>query len=213
MVNRVARAFSRTLDATRRQRRNDPTAVAAKAEIRQRVLDMIGPAEARVFDAFAGAGEMYRRVWRGAAGYVGCDRNWYADERLVYCADNRRVMRCIDLALFNVFDLDSHGSPWEQAIILAARRPVAAGERLGLVLTDGSNLDLSLGGMVAPLREIAGFVGIPAGAARSHGEIIERAINGVCRRMGVQVRRRWESQGGSGARVRHIGMVLERISR
>jgi hypothetical protein len=211
MAKRPSRGFSKTLDATRRQRKNDPAAKAAKAELRQQVLNAIGPTRARVFDAFAGAGEMYRMVWHQAAAYVGCDRDWFPDNRIAYVADNRRVMRCIDLPAFNVFDFDAHGSPWEQAIILAARRSVAPGEQIGLVLTDGSNLDLSLGGMAAPLREIAGFVGIPAGAARSHGEIIERAINGLCRRMHVAVLRRWDASGASSAKVRHVGLLLESI--
>ena len=202
MARRVSKGFSTTLDATRRQRRNDPAVRMAKAQLRRNVLTAIGPDEACVFDAFAGKGEMWGLVWRDAGGYVGCDRDWFSDERMAYVADNRRVMRHIDLSLFNIFDLDSFGGPWEQAIIMAARRQVKPGERIGLVLTDGSNLDLSLGGMTAPLREIAGFTSIPAGAACSHAEIIERAINGVCRRM-------WEAKGASGAKVRHIALVLE----
>jgi hypothetical protein len=35
------------------------------------------------------------------------------------CADNRRVMRTVDLALFSIFDLGSFGLPWVQAIIIA----------------------------------------------------------------------------------------------
>jgi hypothetical protein len=56
------------------------------------------------------------------------------------CADNRRVMRTVDLALFSIFDLGSFGLPWVQAIIIADRRRVAAGELLGLVLTEGAGL-------------------------------------------------------------------------
>lgn len=202
------RRFSDALEATRRQRRNDPQAKASKAELRRQVLQEIGASDAHVFDAFAGAGEMWRLVWRDAAGYVGCDRDWFADDRLAYVADNRRVMRCIDLAPFNVFDFDSFGSPWEQVLILSARRPVAAGERLGIVLTEGNGIDLSMGGMAAPLREIAGFLDAPAGAARAHGEIIERALAGMYERMGVHPVRRWHASGTTGARMRYIGLVV-----
>jgi hypothetical protein len=48
---------------------------------------------------------------------------------MMFCADNRHVMRAIDLAPFSIFDLDSYGSPWVQAIILADRRRVDAGEQ------------------------------------------------------------------------------------
>ena len=88
-----------------------------------------------MFDAFAGEGVLFRQVWHRAVSYVGCDLKWYRDERLMFVADNHRVMRAIDLSAFNVFDIDSWGSPWDQVLILAARRPLAAGERLGLVLT------------------------------------------------------------------------------
>lgn len=212
MARRKSKGFSKTLDAGRRQRRNDPAVKAAKIEIRRQVMRAIGgPAEARVFDAFAGTGEMFAGVWHEAAAYAGCDRDWFNDGRLAYVGDNRRVMRCIDLKPFNIFDLDSFGSPWEQALILAARRPVRRGELIGLVITDGNNLDLSMGGMAAPLREIAGFVGVPAGAARGHAEIIERALNGLFRRMKVTPIRRWQTQGTSGAKVRHVGLVVRGI--
>jgi len=106
-------------------------AKSAKVAIRQNVLEAVGR-DARVFDAFAGVGEMHREVWHQAAGYVGCDRVWYRDKRVAFVADNRRVMRSIDLTEFRVFDFDSFGSPWEQIVILAARRPIAPGERVGI---------------------------------------------------------------------------------
>src|SRR5262252_2796473 len=92
-----------------------PIARAAKIEIRRNLLAAIKPA--RVFDAFAGAGELHDAVWCEAAEYVGCDEKWFRDHRLMYVADNRRVLRAVDLTAFNIFDLDAYGSPWEQALI------------------------------------------------------------------------------------------------
>ncbi len=188
-------------------------AVAGKAKALLR-LNVLGEIErAVVFDAFAGSGEMFRQVWHQAAGYVGCDTTWYRDERRVFVADNRRVLRAIDLAPFNVFDLDSYGSPWEQAIIIAARRPVQRGERIGLVLTEGSGLKLKLGGYPAALRLLAGLRGAPAGGARGQDELTDRAIAGLCRRMGAQVLRRWQARGKTGAGVRYIGLVIEGVDK
>jgi hypothetical protein len=186
---------------------NHPIAEKAKAGIRQRVLDeMLQP---RVFDAFAGSGTMWRAVWREADSYVGCDTTWYRDERIVFVADNCRVLRAIDLSAFNLFDLDAYGSPWEQALIIAARRPVAPGERLGLVMTEGSALNLKLGGYPAALRLLCGLQGLPAGGARGRHELLERAIAGLCRRMCVSVIRRWQAERKAGAGVIYIGLVLE----
>jgi hypothetical protein len=116
---------------------NNPQARRAKIAIRQNVLDLIGN-KARVFDAFAGSGEMYSAVWRKAGYYVGCDLKPQSDSRLMFCADNTRVLRAIDLMHFTIFDFDSYGSPWVQAVILADRHRVAPGERIGLVLTEGA---------------------------------------------------------------------------
>src|SRR5690554_6431354 len=102
---------------------NHAASVGAKVILRRRVLDAVGR-DARVFDAFAGAGEMYQAIWCEAAGYAGCDQRWYRDERLCWVADNRRVLRTVDLSAYSIFDLDACGSPWEQAVIVAARRKV-----------------------------------------------------------------------------------------
>lgn len=103
--------FSRTLKAGARKTDNAPGRVKAKIELRGEVLAWIGPDQAQVFDAFSGDGGMHAAVWHAAAGYVGCDEKWYRDERTTFVADNRRVMRAIDLARFNVFDFDAYGAP------------------------------------------------------------------------------------------------------
>lgn len=105
---------------------NNPAAFTAKVMIRRNVLSTVGK-DSAVFDAFGGTGKMYSEVWKDAGSYTGCDMKPQRDSRLMFCADNRRVMRAIDLTSFNVIDLDSYGSPWEQAIIIAELRRVAPG--------------------------------------------------------------------------------------
>ncbi len=201
--------FSAGLKGTRIKTNNHAAAAAAKADIRRRVMTAIGPESAVVFDAFAGDGAMWRAVWREAAGYVGCDLVWYRDERVAFAADNRRVLRAVDLARFTIFDLDAWGSPWEQAMIVAARRVLAPGERLGLVLTEGSGLKLKMGGYPTALRILAGLRGAPAGGARARDELIQRALAELCRRMKARPVQRWEARGRTGAVVRYVGMVIE----
>lgn len=186
---------------------NNPRAHKAKIAIRQSVLTAI--AKPIVFDAFAGSGEMYSAVWKDAAAYTGCDQKPQKDSRLMFCADNRRVMRAIDLAAFNVFDFDSYGSPWEQAIILAARRPVKAGEAIGLVLTEGVGLFYRNNGI--PIA-VSILTGLPtrgmAGVGRNQDMIINKAIAGLARRMSCEVIKRWQAEGKTGAVMRYIGLVL-----
>ena len=51
---------------------NHPRALSAKVELRRRACEFVGTP--RVFDAFAGSGQMHAAVWRDAGSYVGCDR-------------------------------------------------------------------------------------------------------------------------------------------
>jgi hypothetical protein len=188
---------------------NNPAAEAAKATIRRNVLEAIGAEQAHVFDAFAGEGKMYRAVWRDAASYVGCDKDFFPDDRLAFAYDNQRVMRAIDLRPFNIVDLDAHGSPWETAYILAVRRPLTAGERMGLVLTEGTGLKMNMGGVSKGLALLAGVRSQMPGMGAARNEVIERALKRLCETMHAAVVRRWEAHGNKGSRVGYIGLVLE----
>lgn len=192
---------------------NNPQAFAAKVQIRTNVLAAVAR-PAAVFDAFAGAGEMYSAVWKHAERYVGCDLKWVRDSRVMFAADNRRVMRAIDLAPFNVFDLDAWGSPWEQAIIVADRRRVHAGELLGLVLTNGDGRALTLrSSMPLPyaVAELAGLQREIAGVSRQHVDIENRIISGLAKRMRCTVLKRWVAAGKTGAKVRYVGLVMRGV--
>jgi len=184
----------------------------AKVDVRRRVLEALGPAQTRVFDAYAGPGLMYREVWAQAARYVGCDETWFKDDRCCFVADNRRVLRCIDLQAFTCFDFDAFGSPWEQVLILAARRHLAAGERLGLILTEGSSIYTRQSGLPHAFREAAGLTrAADKGTGRVHDEMISRALYRTVRRMGGKVVREWWANGASAAKMRYIGVVVEGV--
>lgn len=187
---------------------NNPQAFKAKVDIRKRVLAAI--AEPRgVFDGFAGSGEMYSAVWKDAEHYTGCDLKRQTDGRTMFAADNRRVLRVIELAPFNVFDLDAYGSPWEQAIIIADRRRVAPGELLGLVLTEGAGLSYKANVMPIAIGELTGLRAGIVGLAKKQDAIIDRAIAGLARRMSCVVVNRWQAEGKTGASMRYIGLVLK----
>lgn len=117
---------------------NAPVHTEGKVRLRRWVLDEIRPAS--VFDVFAGIdGEMCRRVWHAADRYMGCDERWSRDDRRPrYIGDSAKVLRSIDLAPFNVFDVDCYGQPWPVMLILAARRQWAPGERGAVVCTDSA---------------------------------------------------------------------------
>jgi SAM-dependent methyltransferase len=201
--------FSRTLRSNPRKTDSHPSAQNAKAQIRRNVLQEIGPGTASVFDAFCGAGQMYRAVWKEAARYIGCDRKWYRDERMMFVADSRRVMRAIDLSPFSVFDFDAYGAPWEWALILAARRRVQPEERIGLVLTEGSGLKVKLGTLPIALSIASGMKMHLVGGSAAFDQIVNRAVEGIARRMHCRIVKRWEAKGKVGSSMRYIGLVLE----
>lgn len=184
----------------------------AKVAMRRNVLAAIGAHNARVFDAYAGPGEMWSAVWREAAHYTGCDEEWFRDERRVFVADNQIVMRAMDLGAFNVFDLDAFGSPWECATILAARRKVKPGELVGLCLTDGSGLRLKLSGVPHALARLAGVGGSMKLANRGHEALFDRALSVVCERMRGRVVKRWRAASTARAAMRYEGIVIEGVT-
>lgn len=187
---------------------NNRQARRAKIVIRQNVLDLVGEKSA-VFDAFAGSGDMYSAVWKGAGYYVGCDLKPQSDSRLMFCADNTRVLRAVDLSRFQIFDFDAYGSPWVQAIILADRRRVAPGEKLGLILTEGAGLSYKANVVPHAIAALTGIRTGTVGLSKKQDAIIDRAIAGLARRMNCTVEKRWQAEGRTGASMRYIGLVLK----
>lgn len=201
------------------KRDNSKAAENAKTRIREMVLAAIGAENARVFDAFAGEGAMYRAVWHGAAEYLGCDKpkstqpwplpaGFLEDERKIYVGDNRRVLRCIDLSRFNIYDCDSWGSPWEALYIIAARRPLAPDERFGLCITEGLGLKMNMGGTSKALAKLAGIKTNMPGMGAARNDLIERALRRIVEMMHASVERRWQADGNKGSRVTYMGLVL-----
>jgi hypothetical protein len=193
------------------QQDTSPGAHRAKIALRRRVLENIGADKARVFDGFAGTGAMHDAVWHAAASCVGCDRRHFLDARECFVADNRRVMRSIDLAEFNLFDFDAYGSPWDQLYILAGRRPIKPAERVGLVITEGTGMKFKMGSMQKTLALLAGMRAIQSGigSADAQDEIVNRALIRMASMMRASIAKRWQAVGKGGSRVLYIGLILE----
>jgi hypothetical protein len=192
------------------KRANAPEAIKAKIAIRQSVLDVISAGEAHVFDAFAGDGTMFRAVWHQAASCVGCEETelYLDDPREAFVGDNRRVMRCLDLSAYNVFDFDAYGSPWEQVYLMTMRRVVQPGERIGVILTEGQGMKMSMGGMSGALSKIGGVRQYLPGMGAGQQQIIDRAIMRTAAAMGATIERHWQAVSKHSSTIRYIGLVL-----
>lgn len=189
---------------------NNERAVEAKIKLRRNVLELVQPA--RVFDAFCGFdGEMYRSVWCEADEYVGVDMRWRIDDpRPRFVADNRRVMRAIDLGAYNVFDIDAYGSPWEQLTILAARRRWSTGERGAVVITDGSSIKLRTGGVLGAMARICGLAGTRVPASNVSADALQTiAIGAWLKVANVRALRRWQAKSGGRSQMLYTAVVFE----
>lgn len=187
---------------------------SAKAAIRNMVADAVAidGDPVNVFEAFAGTGELYRAVWQQrAASYAGCDLRYFRDGRRIFVADNRRVLRAIDLAAFNVFDLDAYGSPWEQALIIAARRKLKPCERIGIVVTEGNGLNYKNGIIPHAVNQLIGLRHAMTPGKALHGrraEVQQQIWQALASRMGARLERFWKAQGVTGQAVSYMGVIL-----
>jgi len=195
---------------------NAPDAKEAKVRLRQYALDAVP--NASVLDAFAGRGEMHRAVWHKATRYVGCDLVWErADPGMRFAADNKRVLRAIDLAPFNIFDLDAFGDPSEQMLIIAARKRWGAGERGALILTDGSSLKTRFGSLSRGQAEFAGMqMGRKPCSAATSVAAGSMALRSWMHKSRVKLLRMWQAEGrGSGrggARMVYTAVVFDGLA-
>ena len=175
---------------------NNPEALAAKIDLREKVLSEVP--DASVLDLYCGVErQMYEAVWKRANSYVACDaRPWTPAEPTRFVADNRVLLRCLPLEPFNVFDVDAYGSPWEQMLILAHRRRWASGERGAVVLTDGSNMQMRFGGVPHAIAQLVGLKclqGIPS--IRSAHDLQGLALKAWVTKAGVTPVRMWIAEG------------------
>jgi len=184
--------FGAAMAAKAVQKDNHPARAHAKVAVRRLMLAAIGADKARVFDAFAGSGAMFRAVWHQATAYTGCDLRHFGGvldtHRKAFVADNLRVLRAVDLAAFNVFDFDAYGTPWKAMTILAARRRLLPGEQIAIVLTDGAPMRARLGAIEAQLAAMAGVDTRLTGMSLRWRELTARALAEAARRMGGSVR-------------------------
>lgn len=173
---------------------NHKKSIGAKIELRMLAMEAVGADSASVLDCFAGSGHMYDSVWCCAASYVGCDKKWFPGEsHKAFVCDNNRLLRCLDLSAYNVFDLDAYGSPWGAATIIAARRRVERGELLAVVLTDGSAMGGCLGKLEYALANLSGAAPAAPGCRTMWKEISLAAIKSMAARMGGSVVDLWQA--------------------
>jgi hypothetical protein len=191
---------------------NNESGTRAKAELRTNVLEAMG--EAHVFDVYCGLeGVMHSLVWHRAASYMGCDLRWnMSDKRRRFVGDSLRVLRCVDLSPYNVFDVDAYGDPWPSMIVLMARRTWKPGERGAVVITDGSLLKTRFGVSTRGITELAGM-GVRFAPTHQSGEMLGRlALSAWLKRQSLKPVHLWEAVAASAKgsnKMHYTALVFE----
>jgi hypothetical protein len=206
----VRRGFAAGLTARKADKvDNHGAAFADKVALREEALSLVG--QARVLDLFAGRGAMHGAVWHKAARYLGGDKDMrqaLAHPAPCHHAEAQVLLRALDLAAFNVFDLDAYGSPWEEVTVLAARRRMRPGERLAVVLTDGAPRRAMLGHTARALADLAGEDCGAVGAHRRWPLLVRQAMERAAGRMGGRLVELRQAASSLGPRGMWYGLAL-----
>ena len=180
----------------------------AKTEIRETAFGEID-GDKHTLEVFCGAGEMYHAVWNRSDSYTGIDKVKYFDERRTICGDARKAIRLVDIGIFNIFDIDAYGSPYE---ILADILPrVGPHRKIAFVLTDGTNMDLKLGRISKGMRFFTGIdFHIAKRANVLHDEFIKDVINKTCDMLNGKPESVRIAKGVKGSAMRYYCFVVNR---
>ena len=82
-----------------------------KIDIRKRLIGKID--DPRVIEFCCGSGVMFRNVWSDANDYLGIDKKKFFDDRKTICGDAKKSISMIDVCKYNIYDVDTYGSPYE----------------------------------------------------------------------------------------------------
>ena len=107
-------------------KQNDNSHHAPKVQLRVDAILRLKKDRVRVLDAFAGEGLIWKSVQEQLPGVefdiLKIEKKPYAEPGVI-AGDNRKVMPSLDLAEFDLIDLDAYGIPYEQLRLCAERAP------------------------------------------------------------------------------------------
>jgi TusA-related sulfurtransferase len=193
---------------------NDGAFLEAKVALRRRALR---EAPGGVLDCFAGRGALWRIVWNEAPSYRGIEKDMQKalahPGACFHCAADE-ALRALDLSRFTIFDMDAYGSPWGEIEIIAARRKMLPGERIAIVITDGSVRRALMGLTNHALARLADAPPEAPGAHHRWTLLARRALEEVAARMGGRLVALDESDAlHQGRGIWHACALFEGISR
>ena len=182
----------------------------AKIAIRNDVLTLFGD-DSRVLDVFCGKLQMYDEVWHKCSLYKGVDiRKVFVKGVDTHCCDNLKYIKFNDIREFNIFDIDSYGSPYIQLYEILNQLVDSDAGRVGFCITDGVNMDMKMGRVCAGVRLLSGIKENRIKKIhKNHDNLIKIIIMNCAKMLNKRVIYSKISKGVTGASMRYYAFVLD----
>jgi hypothetical protein len=182
--------------------------VTAKEEIRNKAFNSLNEGH-KCLEVFSGAGEMYEKVWHKCIKYKGIDIKKYFDKRDTICGDAEKIISTLDVSEYNIFDIDSYGSPY--TILDIITKNTITSNKIAFIITDGCAMDLRMGRVCKGLRELTGITRHKIKKAHKiHDDLIAIVISEVAKRLSGNVEIIRIAKGVTGSAMRYYMFVVSK---
>lgn len=184
--------------------------IDAKIVLRESILAELNHTSS-VLEVFCGSGEMYSSVWSRAKKYKGIDKKKSFDERDAICGDAYKALKLINIKEYDIFDIDSYGSPY--TILSEIIDNIGYQAKIGFVITDGTQMDLRMGRVCDGIRRLSGIESsVLKKAHLIHDKLILMIVNNICRKMGGVLQSFKIAKGVTGSGMRYYSFIVNRDS-
>lgn len=192
---------------------SDNTNLKAKIEIREKIKAVIK--NINLLECYAGNGEIYKICYENRINnYVGIDKknNIATLGRNIIHGDTRKILRSklVDLNDYNLFDLDSWGSPWYPFWIICNRIKNNKFDKIGFVFTDGLQQKAQFGKIESGMSHLVGLgSGITVPCLSRHKWYLRSLIirKGI-EKLNMKIINAWI--GTNGSTCDYIGITTEK---
>jgi hypothetical protein len=169
-----------------------------KLDLRRESVSKINNCD--VLEIFCGSGKMYNLIWSDYRKYTGIDKVKQFDKRHTICGDALKALTKLKLSDYNVFDIDSYGSPY--MVLNYVSRNLKINRKTAFIITDGSSMDLRMGRISEGIRSIINIDNhILKKANNIHHFLIDLIIKKTCEKMSAKVDNFKIAKGNTGASV------------
>jgi hypothetical protein len=117
----------------------------------------------------------------------------------------------VDCSLFNIFDIDAYGSPYDVLEFIVENIADKKFTRLAFCVTDGVQMDLRMGNITRAMAALSGINFKKVNRAHLiHDAIIKRIIDNIANQLSCHVVDSHIAIGNTGSGMRYYSFVVEK---